>query len=173
MKLPTSLAALALIVGGATPARAVELFGGAYIHDVDTPLSLSGVEKGVDLQAGVRGGRIAATPLQPYAFLAVNTSGKTSYGAIGLSARFGKRAYVRPGLGIALHTGSARNYNVPGNGRIEFGSRLLFEPELAIGFQVAPRTSIEASWVHMSHATLLSRQNPGIDNFGVRLNLAL
>jgi hypothetical protein len=33
--------------------------------------------------------------------------------------------------------------------------------------------SVEASWVHMSHATLFSRQNPGIDNLGVRLNLKL
>lgn len=173
MKLSASIAALATVFCAASPAQAVELFGGAYIHDVDTPLTFSGVEKGVDLQAGVRGGRIFATPLQPYAFVAVNSSGETSYGAVGLSARFGKSLYVRPGLGLALHTGSVRDYNVPGNGKIEFGSRLLFEPELAIGVQVAPRTSIEASWVHMSHATLLSRQNPGIDNFGVRLNLAL
>jgi lipid A 3-O-deacylase len=27
--------------------------------------------------------------------------------------------------------------------------------------------------VHMSHATLFSRENPGIDNLGVRLNLKL
>ena len=35
------------------------------------------------------------------------------------------------------------------------------------------RLSIEASWVHMSHAQLFGRENPGIDNLGVRLNLAL
>ena len=57
--------------------------------------------------------------------------------------------------------------------RLAFGSRILFEPELAVGYAIASRTSIEASWVHMSHATLFSRQNPGIDNFGVRLNLKL
>lgn len=157
----------------ATPAGAVEVFGGAYVHDVDTPLSIAGVEKGADILAGVRGGRIGATPLQPYGFVAVNTSGATSYGAIGLSARFGNKLYVRPGLGLALHTGSSRGFTVDGNKKLEFGSRLLFEPELAIGVEISPRASVEASWIHMSHGTLFGRQNPGIDNFGVRLNLAL
>ena len=50
---------------------------------------------------------------------------------------------------------------------------MLFEPELAVGAQVNGRLSVEASWVHMSHAQLFSRENPGIDNLGVRLNLQL
>jgi len=41
---------------------------------------------------------------------------------------------------------------------------------MAIGAQVSDRVSIEASWVHLSHAALLGRQNPGIDNIGARLN---
>ena len=40
-----------------------------------------------------------------------------------------------------------------------------------MGVQVNDRASVEASWVHMSHAQLFGRQNPGIDNFGVRVNL--
>ena len=40
-----------------------------------------------------------------------------------------------------------------------------------VGVQVNDRLSVEASWVHMSHAQLFGRQNPGIDNVGVRLNL--
>ena len=166
-----ALAAAALFA--ATPAAATEIFGGVYVHDVDTPLTYSGIEGGADLMGGVRGGRIGATPLQPYGFVAVNTAGETSYGAIGLSAKFGRQVYVRPGLGLAIHTGSARNFSNPDNGKIDFGSRILFAPEIAAGVQLNDRLSLEASWVHMSHATLLSRQNPGIDNFGVRLNLAL
>lgn len=155
-------------------ARAGEVFGGLYAHGVDTPLTLGGhVENGVDVQLGWRGGRIAHTPLQPYVFGALNSAGDTSYGAIGLSAKFGGQLYVRPGLGIAIHTGSAANFDDPTNDKIEFGSRVLFEPELAIGVQVAPRISAEASWVHMSHATLFGQQNPGIDNIGVRVNVAL
>ena len=33
--------------------------------------------------------------------------------------------------------------------------------------------TIEASWVHMSHDALRGRQNPGMDNFGVRLSVQL
>jgi len=161
-------AASALI--GAGPAQAGELFGGLYVHDVKTPLTLSGEEGGVDLQLGYRGGRIGRTPLQPYVFGALNSAGNTSYAAAGLSARFGKSVYIRPGLGIAVHTGSAKNFEDPTNSKIDFGSRVLFEPELGIGAEISSRASIEASWVHMSHAQLASRQNPGIDNFGLRLN---
>jgi len=165
--LAVSLAAVA------SPAAAGELFGGVYIHDVNTPLTLSGVEGGADIQLGWRGGRIGRTPLQPYIFGAVNTAGETNYAAAGLSAKFGKQVYIRPGLGIAVHTGSARNREDPTNGKIDFGSRVLFEPELNIGTEINDRLSVEASWVHMSHAQLFGRQNPGIDNFGVRLNLKL
>lgn len=161
-----------LMTLAATPAQAGELFGGLYVHDVDTPLTKSGVEGGVDVQLGWRGGRIGRTPLQPYVFGALNTAGETSYAAAGLSARFGKRLYVRPGFGIAIHNGSAKNFEDPTNGKIDFGGRVLFEPELGLGVQVSSRASIEASWVHMSHAQIFGRQNPGIDNIGARLNLA-
>jgi lipid A 3-O-deacylase len=168
-----TLAFFAPLAALASPAAAGEVFGGVYIHDVDTPLTRSGVEDGADVQLGYRGGRIGHTPLQPYVFGALNTAGKTSYAAVGLSAKFGDRVYVRPGLGIAVHTGSARNVEDPTNHKIEFGSRVLFEPELNFGFRINNRASVEASWVHMSHAQLFGRQNPGIDNFGVRLNLGL
>ena len=156
-----------------TAAGAVDLFGGVYVHDVDTPLTKSGIESGADVMVGVRGGRIGQTPLQPYAFVAVNTSGETNYGAIGISAKFGDGIFVRPGVGLALHTGSTRNFQDLSNDRIDFGSRILFEPEIAVGAEINERLSVEASWVHMSHGTLLSRQKPGIENFGVRLNLEL
>jgi hypothetical protein len=44
---------------------------------------------------------------------------------------------------------------------------------LAVGTHINSRLSIEASWVHMSHAQLFGKENPGIDNLGVRLNVAL
>ena len=94
-------------------------------------------------------------------------------GAIGVAAKFplGRQWYVRPGLGIAVHTGSAGHFFR--TDKIAFGSRVLFEPELALGAQISKRVSLEASWVHMSHAQLRGRENPGIDNLGLRLNLAL
>ena len=163
----------ALLLLSGTAAHAGELFGGLYVHDVKTPLTLSGEESGVDGQLGYRGGRIGKTPFQPYIFGALNSAGNTSYAAAGLSAKFGRSVYFRPGLGIAVHNGSAKNFEDPTNGKIDFGSRVLFEPELGIGAELSNRASIEASWVHMSHAQLFGRQNPGIDNIGVRLNFRL
>ena len=168
-----ALAAVLGAVGVPSAAQAGEIFGGLYLHDVDTPLTLSGVEGGADVQLGWRGERIGRTPLQPYAFAAVNTAGETHYAAAGISAKFGDRIFVRPGLGIAVHTGSAANLEDPDNGKIDFGSRVLFEPELGIGARINDRTTIEASWVHMSTAQLFGKQNPGIDNFGVRLSFKL
>jgi hypothetical protein len=162
-----------LLLLSGTAGHAGELFGGLYVHDVKTPLTLSGEESGVDLQLGYRGGRIGHTPLQPYIFGALNSAGNTSYAAAGLSAKFGRSVYIRPGLGLAIHNGSAKNFEDPTNGKIDFGSRVLFEPELGIGAELSSRASIEASWVHMSHAQIFGRQNPGIDNIGVRLNFRL
>jgi hypothetical protein len=154
-----------------SPSSAGELFGGIHVHDVKLPTDASGIESGIDLSVGYRGGAIGRTPLRPYVFGAMNTAGKTSYAAAGLSLKFGHKLYVRPGIGLAIHNGSASDYYH--EDRIAFGSRILFEPELGIGTELNQRLSIEASWVHMSHAQLFSRENPGIDNLGVRLNLAL
>jgi lipid A 3-O-deacylase len=153
------------------PARAGEVFGGVYVHDVKLPTDKSGLEGGEDIQIGYRGGGIGHSPFQPYVFGALNTAGQTSYAAVGLSAKFGRGIYIRPGLGIAIHNGSASNFFR--TDRIAFGSRILFEPELGVGTRINGRLSVEASWVHMSHAQLFGRENPGIDNLGVRLNLAL
>ena len=159
----------------ATPAHAGEVFGGLYVHGVDTPLTLGGSpEGGVDFQLGYRGGPIIdGTGLEPYVFGAINSKGDTSYAAAGLSWKFGDQIYIRPGVGISVHTGSTRNFDNPFNDRIEFGSRVLFEPELGIGARISERMTIEASWVHLSHATLFGKQNPGIDNIGARLNFKL
>ena len=55
----------------------------------------------MDVSLGYRGGRIGAPPLQPYVFGALNTAGNTSYAAVGISAKFGGKIYVRPGIGLA------------------------------------------------------------------------
>ena len=168
-RIAIALGALCLSTLASAPAQAGELFGGLYVHDLDTPLTKSGIEGGVDVQLGWRGGRIGSTPLQPYVFAAVNTAGETNYGAIGISAKFGDKLYVRPGLGLAVHTGSSGNFQR--TDRVAFGSRVLFEPELGVGVQLNDRVSMEASWVHLSHAQLLGGQNPGIDNIGMRINV--
>jgi hypothetical protein len=152
-------------------ALAGELFGGVYKHNVNTPLTIGSPEGGVDLALGYRGRGIGKTGLQPYAFGALNTAGDSSYAAAGLSYKFGDKFFIRPGIGIAIHDGPADDFNR--TDRIAFGSRVLFEPELGIGARISNRATLEASWVHMSHAQLFGHQNPGIDNIGARLSLAL
>jgi hypothetical protein len=173
LKLIRALCAALLAAIFPTAASAGELFGGLHVHDVKTPLDKSGIEDGVDFSLGYRGGRIFGTFLQPYVFGALNSAGNTNYAAVGLSGRFGlgQGWYIRPGVGIAIHDGSAGKFYR--TDKIAFGSRVLFEPELGIGAQVNRRVSIEASWVHMSHAQLEGRENPGIDNLGFRVNLKL
>ncbi len=165
------LLSVSILLVAAAPARAGELFGGLYDHDVKLPTDLSGIEGGMDVELGYRGSPIGHSFLQPYIFGALNTAGETDYAAVGLSAKFGSLIYVRPGLGLAIQDGSAAKYYNPN--RIAFGSRVLFEPELAIGTRINSRLSVEGSWVHMSHAQLFGHENPGIDNLGVRLNVRL
>lgn len=169
----TILAVLATVALWPSTAQAGEIFGGVYVHDIDSPLTKSGIEKGADVQLGYRWDPLGKTPLQPYLFGAVNTSGETHYAVAGLSAKFGKRVYVRPGLGIALHSGDNRDFEDPFDDDVEFGTSVLFAPEVAIGIAISERASIEASLVHLSHAQLFGRQNPGIDNVGIRFNWKL
>jgi hypothetical protein len=166
--------AAAILVAGASPARADELFGGVYAHDVNW-VTRSGVEPGADLELGWRGRKLrlldAVGGPRPYALVSVNSAGATSFAAAGLGWKIGGPIYVRPGIGIAVHTGPG---GPPRRGdRIWLGSRILFEPEIAIGARITDRLSAEASWVHLSHAQLLSPQNPGLDMVGLRVNWRL
>lgn len=170
------LLAMLAAISGCAQARAGDLFGGVYAHAVDTPLTRHIGERGQDFELGYRLDPVLSLgPLggvRPYAFVSANDRGDTSLAAAGLSLKFGGPIYVRPGLGIAVHTGPS--YRVGPEGyRTDLGSRVLFEPELGIGVAVAPRLSLEASWVHVSHAQLFSRQNPGLDMIGARINLRL
>jgi hypothetical protein len=174
MKLILVGAAVALAFA-AVPARAQELFGGLYVHDVDTGLTKSGIEEGADLQLGWRGAKIGllssvGSP-RPQAFVSVNSAGDTHFAAAGISWKIGGNVYLRPGIGLAVHSGPRRV--TPGDDRIDFGSRILFVPELGVGARLGDRLSVEASWVHLSHAQLFGPQNPGLDTIGVRLNLEL
>ena len=166
-------ALLALIA--ATPAQASELFGGVLAHDVDSPLTKGGFEGGADLQLGWRGAPIEALRAiggpSPYAFASVATGGETHFAAAGLSWRIGGRLFVRPGLGVAVH--SRGTSGVVDGRRTDLGSRILFAPEIGVGYQVDERLSVEATWVHLSHGQLLDRQNPGMDSVGIRASYRL
>lgn len=157
------------------PAQASEIFAGLLAHDVETPLTKGGLESGADVELGWRGERMRTLGFigapSPYVFVSAATAGKTHFAAAGMSWRLGGRLFARPGLGIAVHTRSS--HGVVGGLRTDLGSRVLFAPEIGIGYQVSDRVAIEATWVHVSHAQLLGRQNPGMDSIGLRLSFQL
>jgi hypothetical protein len=165
MKSLALAAALAAPFALAAPAHAGEVYGGVYAHAVDTPFTLDSGEHGVDLQAGYR--------LDPIA--SVNTRGDTNFAGVGVSRKFDLGAvYLRPGVGLVVHDAPSLRVSPASGLRTDLGSRVLFEPELGVGIELAPRVSLEASWVHISNARLFnSRQNPGIDTIGVRANFRL
>jgi len=195
-------AALAATVGLclATPAVAAELIAGVYAHDVSFLGSAVGSgaadrEKGADIQLGLRSGRIEALRLlgapQAHAFVSVNTDGTSDFAAVGLSWRvpLGGRFYLRPGLGLAYTDGKVNlpPVNAPGlspdevqrrlrlfQTRIDFGSRTLFEPELALGAHLGGTWSAEISWVHISNGEIFHHgKNQGLDDAGLRVVYAL
>ncbi|WP_114521414.1 acyloxyacyl hydrolase [Altererythrobacter sp. ZODW24] len=174
-----AILAAAMTLGLASPASAQEAFAGVYVHEVATPFTFEVNEGGADIQAGYRFAPSQALSFigkpQPYVLASINTDGDTSFAGGGLSWKIGHGPiYVRPGIGLIVHDGPDERFNPVAQRRTDLGSRLLFEPEIAIGARVSDRVSIEASWVHISHARLFnSGQNPGIDMMGVRLNLAM
>ncbi|XUU61725.1 acyloxyacyl hydrolase [Erythrobacter sp. HA6-11] len=165
------------LVGMASPAQADEIFTGAYVHGVDTPFSLEVADQdGASFQLGYRFDPVEQVlDIEPYVIASVNTEGDSSFFGIGISRKFDLGGvYVRPGVGLVVQDQSGVQFDPVTFRRKDLGSQVLFEPEIAIGARLSEQVSIEASWVHLSHAQLLdSEQNPGVDMFGVRLNLAL
>ena len=186
-----AIAAGSLLLGIACgSAQAGEAFVGAYVHDVDDGISYGKFENGTQIVVGAR-----TTALDELAFfgkprvhllVGVNTAGETSYAATGLAWRFdlNERFYVQPGIGIAIHDGRINlpSPNAPGLSpqerlsrledrriRLDLGSRVLFEPELSVGWKVNRRLSLELSWIHLSHARLAGSYNPGVGDVGLRL----
>lgn len=187
-------------VWAAGPAAAAELSVGAYAHDVAFVGQALGMgaadrEAGADIQLGVRSGRIAALRAigapQAQAFVSLNTDGTSDFAAAGLAwpIRLTPRLYLRPGLGLAYTDGKARLPPANAAGlspaefqrrlhlfqtRIDFGSRTLFAPEIALGARLDRRWSAELSWVHLSNGQIFHHgKNQGLDDVGVRVVYAL
>jgi len=160
-------------------AGAQEVFSGLYAHGVDTPLTLYTGEGGVDAALGYRFAPIAELRAvgapAPYVIGSLNSDGDTSFAGAGLSWRFGRGPiYLRPAVGIVVHDGPERRVDPVRARRTDLGSRVLFEPEIGIGYQLDERLAVELSWMHVSQARLFNReQNPGIDMIGARVNWRL
>ena len=117
----------------------------------------------------------------------VNTAGRTSFASLGAEWRqhiLQDRIYGQVGIGLTVHDGyrftadpfepglsvgeARRRYSLYRR-RTSFGSQILFNPNASLGVRLDPRWAIEATWEHFSHRQLFSKQNPGIDNLGLRL----
>ena len=121
------------------------------------------------------------------ATVSFNTRVSTHFAAVGFDwpLNVGSGFYIRPGFGLAYTTGKAvlPPANAPGltpeeitsrvrvnHARIDFGSKFLFKPELAIGYEISPRWAIEASYVHLSNGQVFHKgKNQGLDDVGARL----
>ena len=178
----------ALSLAGA--ARAGETMFGAFGHDLG-PADRE--RNSADFQFGYR-----TDPLtydwtkwifhpQVHFLGSLNTRYTTDFIAVGVDWRvpvFKTRFYVRPGIGIAYTNGE---YNLPPanapnltpaeyayryhlyKSRIDFGDPVLFEPELAAGYQITRKWSAEISWTHLSNGQILHQgKNQGLDDVGLR-----
>jgi len=160
-------------------ACAQEVFVGAYVHEVDTPLTLRVGEAGADIAAGYRFKPIRALHVigspAPYLVGSLNTAGDTSFAGAGLAWTIGKGpVYLRPGVALVVHNGPDFRVDPATGDRTDLGSRVLFEPEIAVGYRLNQRVSLEASWMHISQGRIFNYdQNPGIDMMGARVNYRL
>lgn len=158
----------------ASCAQAGEAWIGVFGHDVPVGIADCCFEHGTDIQVGLRTNRLSPLErfgdLRLYALGSANTGAGVGFAAAGVAWRWrlGRTAlYLQPGLGGAVQFGSdAKRQLTPD--KLYLGSRLLFEPELSLGWSPAERWSLEASYVHLSHAQLAGRQNPGLDEVGMR-----
>ena len=180
IKSSLSLAALAAAFVLPAAAQAQEVFGGVYAHGVDTPFTLETNESGsVDLAAGIRFAPIRALAAigspAPYVVGSLNLDGDTSFAGAGLAWTIGKGpVYVRPGIGMVVHDAPAYRVDPATGYRTDLGSRVLFEPEIGLGYRLSDKASVEAHWMHISQGQIFdASQNPGIDMIGLRVNLGL
>lgn len=189
MKRSFSAFAFVGLLASAPTATAGELFGGVYAHDIDDQISNGHFEEGPQIIVGARTTALeelkAIGSPRVHVLAGISTRGGTDYVAAGLSWRFpfADRFYVEPGIGLAVHDTRINlpSPNAPGlteaertkrnddiRTKLDLGSRVLFEPELSVGWRATSRLAFELSWVHLSHGQLAGKQNPGLGDFGLR-----
>jgi lipid A 3-O-deacylase len=181
-------------------AMAGEAFIGAMKHDVTfigdaVGLGAAGREDGVDVHLGVRserldGLRVLGRP-SVHAFVSINSEDTSNFVAAGFNWPLDVGGeggfYIRPGIGLAYTDGETDlpPVNEPGisqaeiqrrlvlyNTRIDFGSKVLFEPEFALGYKMTDTVSMEVAYTHLSNGQIFHKgKNQGLDDFGLRLNV--
>lgn len=122
----------------------------------------------------------------PYVGGSYNLGGKTSHGGAGLLWRydFKNKYYSDLGFGLVVHDGAVRTPD-PLSGanvsevaefrrrkftEIEFGARILFRTQFALGYRINETWAGEITFEHLSHGQILGGpENEGSNNVGFRV----
>jgi len=188
------------LVSLSTPVHADEIRIGLMAHGVDVPLSdvNGGKEDGVSLTGeyilDTPNWPKWTLGARPYIYGSVNLAGNTSHAGVGLNWRqgFWDRFYAEIGGGFSVHNGTVR-IELPSsaqllaltpeqriallspllerrNTEIQFGSRVQFRAQGALGYKLNDRWSAEFAYEHLSNGQILGGpENDGLDSLGIRL----
>ena len=176
-------------VNSAAQAQVAEMRVGANIHDIE--ILGFGTNKEKENSGGINAEVVFEEPHflkwalspQPYIGGTYNLEGNTSYGGGGLLWRqgFGSKFYGDFSFGLVIHNGNLEfdRPTTPAESlifqeqtreNIEFGSRILFRQQVALGYRFNETYSTEFFIEHLSHGRILSsRSNEGLDVIGGRI----
>lgn len=132
-----------------------------------------------------------AASANPYIYGTVNLEGNTNHGGVGLNWRqhVGK-FYAEFGTGLSVHDGALSifadiDFTLPEAevrtailqlferraNEHQYGSRVLFRNQLAVGYQIDDKWGADVFYEHLSHGGLLSDgRNDGLDSIGLRMS---
>lgn len=176
-------------------AQADEIRVGVMLHDAQFFDGVLGGRHGKEQSISITGEYVldyspgwlkwAYSP-RPYIGGSLNLGGKTSHGGAGLLWRydFQNKYYSDLGFGLVVHDGAVRTPD-PLTGtnvvevsefrrrkftEIEFGSRVLFRTQFALGYRFNEDWAGEMTFEHLSHGQILGGpENEGSNNVGFRV----
>ena len=173
-------------------AKADDLRVGIMAQDIEVAgiAGVQGKEKGVAISLDYVLDSPAfldcALDARPYIGGSINLSGDTSYGGAGLLWQtnllndvYGELAFGGvihdgeleiPSPGEASTSAQALEFGLLNRNNIEFGSRVLFRTQFAIGVNLSEDWGAELVYEHLSHGKILSSgSNEGLDAAGFRI----
>jgi lipid A 3-O-deacylase len=152
-----------------------ELKVGAQVHDVPYLWSGFHIEKyAVDLNLEVIFSPSVAFlggAFRPALGATINFNGDTSKAYLDARCQrdFAGGMFLALGLGVAVHNGSALfDTYIPDPNAKELGRRVLFHPNVEIGYRLDEHRSVSVFFEHISNAST-ARRNEGLDTLGIRL----